>query len=235
MKSILNDAKRDEALERIAIAIAEGSKNCVIVIKKICTICQYPDQYERPTELLEEYLTYLMTRKFHNQVKNWTTLENSFFAYFFSLLPLHFRDEKVKEPSIINAKTYKWTKKDSEELIYKCIEKWFKDKWIVEDWETILHNEYEIKKLMDRYYASLKAKNAIFRKKEKLASVLLPEFLFTEINNIRPSKFKEYQIILFDNLIHHFINALPHMFNRFVDDFYETGGYIHKFFAWNNN
>ena len=248
MESLLKDKKRDEALDRISIGIAEGAKNCVIVIKKICTICHKPEKYENISDLLDTNLNYLMTNKFYNQVEDWTfkaiispenqiRLENNFFAYFFSLLPLHFQDEKVEEPW--GSKKYKWTKNDFKELIINCSKKWFeiprnKPYILKEDFNAIIFIENEFEKIKEKIFASQKAKKSIFNKEQKLSKILLPEYLFYEINNAKPQNFKEYQVILFDELVKKFINGLPRIFDKFVDDFYEIGGYLHKYFAWNN-
>ena len=95
-------------------------------------------------------------------------------------------------------------------------------------------NENEFDNVIEKILASQKAKKSIFNKDKKLSKILLPEYIFYEINNAKPQNFKEYQVILFDELVKKFINGLPHTFDKFVVDFYEKGGYLYKYFAWND-
>lgn len=61
MNSIFKSNKRDEALERLAIGITEGAKNCTTVIKKINTLCQNPEKYPNPFELINEWSEYFFS------------------------------------------------------------------------------------------------------------------------------------------------------------------------------
>lgn len=52
MTSLFKSDKREEALERLAIGLTEGARNCTTVIKKINTLCQDPEKYLAPFELI---------------------------------------------------------------------------------------------------------------------------------------------------------------------------------------
>ncbi len=71
MNSLFKSDKRDEALERLAIGITEGAKNCTTVIKKINTLCQKPKDYPNPSELINEWTEHLFTNYFHDYIDEW--------------------------------------------------------------------------------------------------------------------------------------------------------------------
>ena len=105
MNSVFKSKKRDDALEHLAIGITEGAKNCTTVVKKINTLCQDPEKFPNPFELINVWSEYLFTNYIHDYIEEWTSpniisieqqeeLSNAFFGYFASLTPFFYESKR---------------------------------------------------------------------------------------------------------------------------------------------
>lgn len=117
MNSLFKSDKRDEALERLAIGLTEAANNCTTVIKKINTLCQNPENYPNPFELISEWSEHLFANYFHDYIEEWTSeniisveheeeLTNAFFSYFASLTPFFYENKTIISPEIIQPRKY---------------------------------------------------------------------------------------------------------------------------------
>ena len=115
MNSLFQTDKRDQALERLAIGITEGAKNCTTLIKKINSLCQKPKDYPNPSDLINEWTGHLFTNQFHDFIDEWISpniisveneeeLANEFFSYLASLTPFFYENKSMISPDIISPK-----------------------------------------------------------------------------------------------------------------------------------
>ena len=250
MNSLFKSDKRDEALERLAIGITEGARNCTTVIKKINTICQNPAKYPNPFELINEWSEYFFTNYFHDYIEEWTSpsiisveheeeLSNAFFCYFASLTPFFYENKTIISPEITKPKKYRWTKADYKELKVKLLYKWFYKEWDNWDGETRLKFgfklELDTQKVVKSIAASSKANSSIWNRQEKIDAILFSRDLKLLITGIKPSYQHQYQTDLFLKYISDFIMRLPAAYKKFDDSFYDVGTYLYKYFKWSNN
>lgn len=119
MQSLFKNEKRDEALERLAIGLTEGVKNCTTIIKKINSLCQNATNYPNPSELINEWTEHVFTNYFHDYIDEWISpkiistedeeeLSNAFFSYFLMLTPFFYENKIVTSPEIVRSKKFKW-------------------------------------------------------------------------------------------------------------------------------
>lgn len=250
MNSIFNSNKREEALERLAIGITESAKNCTTVIKKINTLCQIPEKYPNPFELIKEWSEHLFTNYFHDYIEEWISpniisvehekeLSNAFFGYFASLTPFFYENKTIISPEIIKPQKYRWTTDDYKELKVKLLEKWFYNEWDNSDGETRLKHGYKMKldtqKVVKSIAASSKANVSIWNKQKKIDAIVFSNNLMTVIKKVIPTYQHEHQAHLFLKYSEDFVRRLPSAFKKFDDNFYEVGTYLHKYFQWSKN
>lgn len=249
MTSIFKSDKRDEALERLAIGIIEGAKNCTTVIKKINSLSQKPNNYTNTSEIINDWSEYLFTNHFHDFIDEWILpstisveneehLANAFFNYFASLTPFFYEHKTIISPEINKLKKYKWTTEDYKELKIKLLHKWFYSEWDNWDGETKLKLGYKLemntKKVVKSIAASSKANSSIWNREKKIDTIVFSNDLQTVINKIMPSHQHQYQVDLFLKYSNDFIGTLPAAFKKFDDNFYEVGTYLYKNFQWSN-
>lgn len=250
MNSLFKSDKRDEALERHAIGLTEGAKNCTTVIKKINTLCQNPENYPNPFELISEWSGHLFTNYFHDHIEEWTSpniisveheeeLANAFFGYFASLTPFFYENKIITSPEIIKPKKYRWTRDDYKELKVKLLYKWFYSEWDNWDAETRIKYGFKLEtdtqKVVKSIAASSKANSSIWNKQKKIDTIVFSGELMTAIQKVMPSYQHQYQTDLFMKYTTDFIRRLPTAFKQFDDNFYEVGTYLHKYFQWSNS
>lgn len=250
MDSLFKDNKRDEALERLAIGITEGAINCTTVIKKINSLCQNPENYPNPSELINKWIEHLFTNNFQDFIEEWISpktisveheeeLANAFFNYFASLIPFFYENKTVVSPEIVKPKKYKWTADDYEKLKVKILHKWFYSEWDNWDGETRLELGYKLElntqKVMRTISASSKAKSSIWNKQKKVEAIIFSDDLKMVIKKAVPNYQHEYQNDLFLEYTDVFIMRLPAAFTKFDDNFYEVGSYLNKYFHWSND
>lgn len=252
MNSIFKSDKRDEALERLAIGITEGAKNCATVIKKINTLCQEPKNYPNPLELINKWTEHLLTNYFHDFIEEWIStstisveheeeLANAFFNYFASLTPFFYENKTIISPELIKPKKYKWTAEDYKELKIKLLYTWFYSEWDNWDGETKLKLGYKLElntqKVVKSIAASSKANSSIWNKQKKIDAIIFSNRnnLKTVINKAMPAYQHQYQADLFLKYTDDFIRRLPNTYIKFDDRFYEVGTYLYKYFQWSNN
>lgn len=249
MNSIFKSTRRDDALERLAIGITEAAKNCTTVVKKINTLCQDPERFPNPFELINEWTEYLFSNYFHDHIEEWTSLNiisieqqeelsNAFFGYFASLTPFFFESKTVISPEIIRPKKYKWTADDYKELKLKLIYNWFYNEWDNWDGETRLKNGFKLEsdtqKVVKLIAASSKTNASIWNKQKKIDTIVFSDNLMSTILNAMPSYKHQYQADLFKKYAEDFVKGLPTAFKKFDDNFYEVGTYLYKYFQWGN-
>lgn len=212
MNSLFQTDKRDEELDRIAIGITEGAKNCTTVIKKINTLCQNPKDYPNPYDLINNWARHIFTNQFHDFVEEWISpiiisaedeenLANAFFSYFICLTPFFYENKKIISPDIIKSKKYKWTNADYKELKVKLLHKWFYSEWDNLDGETKLKLgldiELKTQKVLKLIDASSKANSSLWNKQKKIDEIIFSGQLMSIVNSVAPSYKHQYQTDLF--------------------------------------
>lgn len=249
VNSLFQTDKRDEALERLVIGIAEAAKNCTTVIKKINSLCQKPKDYPNPSDLIDEWAGHLFTNQIHDFIDEWTSpntisveneeeLANEFFCYLASLTPFFHESKSVISPDIINPKKYKWTEDDYKELKIKLLYKWFYNDWDNWDGETRLKHghalELNAKKVTEAITISSKANSTLWNRQKKIDEIIFSSKLRSVVTKIMPLYKHQYQADLFLKYSEDFISKLPAAYKQFDDNFYEVGTYLYKYFRWSN-
>lgn len=191
MNSLFQTEKRDEALERLSIGITEAAKNCTTVIKKINSLCQSPEKYPNPSNLISEWTGHLFTNQFHDFIEEWILpntisveneeeLANAFFNYFACLTPFFYENKKIISPDIIKPKKYKWTTDDYKTLKLKLLHKWFYGEWDNLDPETKLEIglkiELKTQKVIKSIGISSKANLSILNKQKKIDEIVFSKY-----------------------------------------------------------
>jgi hypothetical protein len=217
---------------------------------RINTLCQNPENYPNPFELISEWSEHLFTNYFHDYIEEWTSaniisveheeeLANAFFSYFASLTPFFYENKTIISPEIIQPRKYRWTKDDYKELKVKLLYKWFYSGWDNWDGETRIRYgfklETDIQKVVKLIAASSKANSSIWNKQKKIDAIVFSSDLMTVIHRIMPSYQHQYQTDLFLKYTTDFIRRLPSAFKKFDDNFYEVGTFLQKYFQWSNN
>ncbi len=260
MKSPLKENKREEALERIALGINEGARNCSIAINNINIIIQNLETFSNPSELINGWLERLFSNRFDiineddvtdenelivedNISRNLISsqqiykLEDTFFKYLIGLLPIYYENRIIKSNWFGKSKTYKWTKEDFKQLKIKVLHRRFYSEWDNWDFDTRLKKGAEIEdqtgKVLKIIANSSRANSSFFNKKKKINSIISTEDLNLIVSKIRPEYLSEYQVDLFHKYAYDFIKGIPNAYDNFDNNFYEIG-YLYKFFQWNN-
>lgn len=243
MNSLLLADKKDKAFERLAIGIKESAANCTTVIKKLNTICQNPEDYPNPHELITKWSNHVFTNYFHDFIEEWIlpktiSIENQerlgdvFFNYFASLTPFFYHNKIILSPDFPKPKKYKWTNKNFEELKWALLRKWF----IHDDDELNKKEQHKIESRMiesvKQIQISIKAKNSFWNKTKKINEVFSLDSVMNVIKEVMPNYQHQYQTDLFLLYTSEFINKLPSSFAAFDSDFYEIGTYLHNIFQW---
>jgi hypothetical protein len=256
----LKGNKREEALDRIALGINEGVRNCSIAINNINIIVQNLDTFSNPSELINGWLERLFSNRFENidkdeiidendiidddnisrnlissqQIHN---LEGAFFNYLVGLIPIYYENRKIKSNWFGKSKTYKWTKEDFKQLKIKVLHRRFYSEWDKWDFETRFKKGAEIEDQMEKVLKiianSSRANSSFFNKKKKINSIVSTEDLESIVSKIRPEYLSEYQVDLFHKYSYDFIKGIPNAYDSFDNNFYEIG-FLYKFFQWNN-
>jgi hypothetical protein len=244
MKSLFKPHKRDEALERLVFGITEGAKNCTTVIKKISTLCQNPEKYPSPKELIDKWCDHLFTNYFHDFIEEWISqktisieneekIVNAFFDYLVCLTPF-FYENKTIISSDVKPKKYKWTTDDFKQLKIKLLERWFFSDASQQEMVTMFKKGLRMEQTVKQISACSKAKKTIWKRHEKINNIVSPSSLITVVHAAKPNYDHHVQTDLFLMYTSDFITRLPTIFKAFDDNYYETGTYLYKFFQWSN-
>ena len=249
MTSLFQVDKRDEALERLAVGIVWAARNCVTVTKKINLLCQNPEDYPNPSDLMADWIEHLFTNQFHYFVDekispsiistgNEEFLSEAFFCYLVSLTPFFYNNKPITSPHTTKPKKYGWTKNDYKDLTIKLLYKQFYSDWDNWDGAAKLKHGYALelktKKVTEAIAVSSKADSALWNRQKKIDDIVFSTDLRLAMKKAIPLYKHQHQADLFIKYTDEFISALPTAYNFFDDKFYEAGTYLHKYFQWSS-
>ena len=245
MRGIFDEIKRDNALERLAIGIVQGTKNSVTVIQRINSISQNPEKYSNPSEYIIEWTQYLFNNTFHVFSDDYlvplsisnaelSKLETCFFNYFISLIPFYFENKRIISPSAQREK-FIWSKEDYTLLKVNIFKEKYKEDWNMSRLDNpgrmeVIDNE--TKYSLNLIKKSSRVKKSLWNKERKMRQIFFPEFLTEYIYITKPKYQHQYQTDIFMKYSTEFIKMLPGSFDKFTTNFYEVGTYLHKYFRW---
>lgn len=244
-KSLLKTDKRELAFDWIAKSISAGALNCSLIIIKIHTICQNPANQDNLKKLIKEWLNHIFSAEFQSTFEEWTSeiivspesrfkIENIFFNYLSSYMPIFFLNKKFK---ISRFKTYKWTKQDFEDLKNKTLENWFSEQYnnsVENGVEDLKFVEFRVKKVINNINAVAKENSRWFPRSGQMEFLLSLGAREYELNELLPEFEHSYQKDLFEIYSKEFLNHLPNELLNLESRFYESGNYLHSFFNWND-